>query len=85
MLLKLSVLFHGLETYCVDTQDWLKIGRLKPEKKVSMTVDMTDACVGICADGIIAQHPRIEHEELLERLRERIEYAKGQQRHGRAI
>jgi len=85
MLLKLSVLFHGLGAHCVNTPDWLKTGRLKPEEKVSMAIDMTDACVGICAEGIKAQRPKIAHEELLEKLRERIEYAKGRQRHGGAV
>lgn len=86
MLLKLSVLFHGLGPYCVNTQDWLKVGRLKPEEKVGMAIDMTDACVSICAEGIRAQRPEIAHEELLERLRERIEYAKERrQRRVRAV
>lgn len=70
--------------YFVDN-DWVRLRRLKPEEKVNIAIDMTDACVGICAEGIRAQYPRIAEEELLERLRERIEYAKGRQRHGRAV
>jgi len=57
--------------------DWrLNLRRLKPEEKVNMAVGMTDACVSVCAEGIKAQHPGISKEELLEKLRERIEYAK---------
>jgi len=67
-------------------KDWARLRRLKPEEKVGMAIDMTDACVGICAEGIRAQCPGIAHEELLERLRERIEYAKGRsQRRGRTV
>jgi hypothetical protein len=59
---------------------------LRPEEKVNITIDMTDACVHICAEGIRAQSPGIAEEELLERLRDRIEYAKGwRQRRERAV
>ncbi|MFQ6073644.1 MAG: hypothetical protein ACE5KC_00350 [Candidatus Bathyarchaeia archaeon] len=49
---------------------------MKPEEKVNIAIDMTDACVSVCAEGIRAQHPEITEEKLLEQLRERIEYAK---------
>jgi hypothetical protein len=55
---------------------------LKPEEKVNTAIDMTDARVRICAEGIKAQHPRIQEEELLEPLRERVDYAKKPRRHG---
>ena len=50
--------------------------RLKPEEKVNIAIGMTDVCVSVCAEGIKAQHPGICEEELLEKLRERIDYAK---------
>jgi len=53
--------------------DW---SRLKPEEKVNMAIDMTDVVVRVCAEGIRVQYPRITEEELLQRLRERIRYAK---------
>jgi hypothetical protein len=37
---------------------------------------MSDFCVRVCADGIRAQHPSISEEELLARLRERLEWCK---------
>jgi hypothetical protein len=57
------------------------LGRLKPEEKVAITIDMTDACVHICADGIKAQNPEISEEELIEKLRERLEWIKRKQTH----
>ncbi|MGA9388471.1 MAG: hypothetical protein WBV70_06585 [Candidatus Bathyarchaeia archaeon] len=54
----------------------MDLRRLKPEEKVNIAIDMTDACVRVCAEGIIAQCPNIEEDELLKQLRERIEYAK---------
>jgi hypothetical protein len=61
---------------------WLSVGALKPEEKVNVAVDMSDACVRICAEGIRAQFPGIGDEELLERLRERIAWAKRWRRRG---
>lgn len=57
-------------------ENWKRLGRLKPEEKVAIAMDMTDACVRICAEGIKAQCPGISEEELLEKLRERLEWAK---------
>ncbi len=53
-----------------------RLGYLKPEQKVRIAIDMTDGCVRICADGIRQQFPGISEEELLEKLRERLEWAK---------
>ena len=53
-----------------------RLGRLKPEEKIAIAIDMTDACVRICADGIKAQNPGISEEELIEKLRERLEWTK---------
>ena len=56
--------------------NWESLGRLKPEKKVLIAMDMTDGCMQVCADGIRQQFPDISEEELLEKLRERLQWAK---------
>ena len=56
-----------------------RLGRLKPEEKIAIAIDMTDACVRICADGIRAQNPGISEEELIEKLREKLEWIKRKQ------
>ena len=53
-----------------------RLGYLKPEQKVLIAIDMTDGCMRVCADGIRQQFPGISDEELLEKLRERLEWAK---------
>ena len=53
-----------------------QLGYLKPEQKVLIAIDMTDGCMRVCADGIRQQFPGICDEELLEKLRERLEWAK---------
>jgi hypothetical protein len=53
-----------------------RLGRLKPEEKVAIAIDMTDFCVSVCADGIRTQYPGISEEELLAKLRERLEWCK---------
>ena len=53
-----------------------RLGRLKPEEKVALCIDMTDACVQTCAAGIRAQHPGISEEELIVKLRERLDWIK---------
>ena len=53
-----------------------KLGRLKPEEKVAITIDMTDACVRVCASGIMERSPHISDEELRNRLRERLAWSK---------
>ncbi len=45
---------------------------LKPEEKVDATIQMTDAVVKICADGIRDQNPNMTEEQLQEELRKRI-------------
>jgi hypothetical protein len=57
-----------------------RLGRLKPNEKVALAIDMTDACIRICADGIRNQNPRISEKELVEKLRERLEWSKRKQR-----
>jgi hypothetical protein len=53
-----------------------RLGRLKPEEKVAIAMDMTDFCVRVCATGIKAQQPDISEEELIAKLRERFEWSK---------
>ena len=53
-----------------------RLGRLKPEEKVAIAIDMTDGCVRVCADGIRTRYPGISEEELLAKLRERLEWCK---------
>lgn len=60
-----------------------RVGRLKHEVKVNMAIDMTEACVRICAEGIKAQNPNITEKELIEKLRERLEWAKRWQKQRR--
>jgi len=55
---------------------WERLGRLKPGDKVRICVDMTDGCVRICADGIRNQFPDVSEEELVEKLRERLQWSK---------
>ena len=56
--------------------DFERLGRLKPEEKVAVALDMSDACVRLCAVGIRARYPGISEEELLARLRERLLWGK---------
>jgi hypothetical protein len=61
---------------CGVDKAWERLGRLKPEEKVIMAMDMTDACVRVCAEGIKAQCPDISEADLIEKLRERLEWSK---------
>ena len=60
----------------MDGVDIERLGRLSPEVKVNMAVDMTEAMVRVCLEGVKAQNPRLNDGELMERLRERFEWAK---------
>jgi hypothetical protein len=53
-----------------------RLGRLKPEEKVVVAIEMTDACVLICKAGIQAQCPVVSEAELNETLRKRLEWSK---------
>jgi len=57
-------------------EDLERVGRLPGEVKVQMTIEMTETVVGVCAEGIKAQNPGITDEELMQKLRERIEWSK---------
>jgi hypothetical protein len=58
-----------------------RLGRLKPEEKVALAINMTDECMQICADGIRARCPDISEEELIAKLRERLEWTKRHRKH----
>ncbi len=53
-----------------------RLGCLKPEEKAALALDMTDGCVRVCAEGICNQCPDITEEELMAKLRERLEWTK---------
>jgi hypothetical protein len=63
---------------CVESDEerYERVGRLPPEVKVMMAIDMTEAMVRVCAEGIKAQYPNISDRELMEKLRERLEWTK---------
>lgn len=63
-------------------EDVERLGRLKPEEKVNMALDMSDAVVRVCAEGIKAQNPDITEKELIEKLRERMEWSKRWRKRG---
>ena len=52
------------------------LGRLPREKKVEIMMDMTNAAVEACMEGIRAQNPDITERELVEKVRERLEWRK---------
>jgi hypothetical protein len=57
-----------------------RLGKLKPEEKVDLAVGMSDFVIRVCADGVRAQYPGISEEELIERVRERLQF--GRRKHG---
>jgi hypothetical protein len=59
-----------------------RVGRLPPEAKVNMAIDMTDAIVRVCLEGLRAQNPNMTTEEYMKKLRERFEWAKRWQKRG---
>lgn len=61
---------------CKSERDWKHLGKLKPEVKVAIMMDMTESMVRVCVEGIRAQNPSISDEELREKLRERLEWSK---------
>jgi hypothetical protein len=55
---------------------------MEPEAKVTMSIDMTEAMVGACIDGIRAQNPTITEDELMKKLSERLRYSRRLQGRG---
>lgn len=62
-----------------------ELGRLPGEVKVMVAIDMTQAMVGVCADGIRAQFPGISEEEVLKKLRKRLDWSKRWQKRSRRM
>ena len=58
-----------------DEERCERLGRLPYEVKVMMAIDMTEAMVRICTEGIKAQNPDMTERELIEKLRERMEWS----------
>ena len=56
------------------------MGKLPPEEKVAIMMDMSDSCIHICADAIRNQNPNITEQELIEKVRERLDFAKRNQK-----
>ena len=54
----------------------LSSGELKPEERVNLAIGMTDACVRICVEGILNRDRSLTDEEAMEKVRERIMYAR---------
>jgi hypothetical protein len=59
-----------------------RLGQLRPEVKLNLAMDLSDACVRVCAEGIKARFPSITEEELVKKLRKRIEWSKRLPRRG---
>lgn len=57
-------------------EDSERLGRLPPEVKVNMAIDMTDAMAQVCVEGMRVQNPNMTEEECMKKLRERFEWAK---------
>jgi hypothetical protein len=68
-----------------DEKELERLGRLPPETKVGMAIDMTDAMLGVCAEGIKAQFPGISEKKLMEKLRERLDWGKRRQKRRRRV
>lgn len=56
--------------------NWERLGHLKPEQKVMISISMTNGVVSICSEGIRQQSPSISDSELLQKLRDRLEWTK---------
>jgi hypothetical protein len=49
---------------------------LEPEKKVKITMDLTDAATRITAQGIRDTHPHLTDQQVMEELRRRIAHTR---------
>ena len=50
--------------------------KLRPEEKVNLAIGMTDVCVRVCADAVRYRNRALREDEVIEKVRERIMYAK---------
>jgi hypothetical protein len=53
--------------------------KLRPAEKVNVAVYMSDACVRVCADSVKDENHKISEEELVKRVRDRINFGKRRQ------
>jgi len=65
-----------------DDPDFERLGRLPPEEKVAIAIDLTRACLRSSIEGVKSKNPRIGDDELMEKLRERLEWVKRLRRGG---
>jgi hypothetical protein len=54
----------------------LTVETLKPEEKVNLSISMSATCIRVCVDALRDQDATITEEEVLEKVRARIMYAK---------
>jgi len=54
----------------------VNLEKLSPEEKVNLSISMVDACTRICADSVKEQNKAIKGDELVEKLRARIQFNK---------
>jgi len=62
-----------------------RLGRLKPEEKVNMAIDMTQAMLEACVAGVRAGNPKVTEQELMKELRRRLRLMKQRQRPTRSV
>lgn len=53
--------------------------KLRPAEKVNVAIYMSDACVHVCADSVKDENHKISEEELVKRVRDRINFGKRRQ------
>ncbi|MEM1552582.1 MAG: hypothetical protein QXH03_07955 [Candidatus Bathyarchaeia archaeon] len=58
---------------------------LPSEMKFLMAVDMTDFALQVCVAGIKAENPEVGEAELLEKLRERLEWCRRERQRQRGV
>jgi hypothetical protein len=63
--------------------DWQELGGLKPNEKVALCLDMTEACFRTCIAGISAQNPDLTEEEIIAKFHERIDWIKHSPQRGK--
>jgi len=54
----------------------LSWGKLKPEEKVNLAINMTDVCVSVCVEAVKREHSAANEGELMELVRERMSFGK---------
>jgi hypothetical protein len=84
VLLKLIICWFSIkacwEGLGLSGADWERLGRLPSDVKVLMAIEMSDFALEVCAAGVRAQNPKIGDAELMEELRERLNWSKSMRR-----